>query len=71
MPKVIAPSRRYLVALAREVEEGEVVEVGEADACSLVEQGWEPAPDEPTTSPAPRRAGTKPAAGDAPADPEE
>jgi hypothetical protein len=40
MPTVIAPDGRYLVALGREVEKGEHVEVDEETAASLVDQGW-------------------------------
>jgi hypothetical protein len=41
MQTVIAPRGCYLVALAREVEEGEHVEVDDDVAASLIEQGWE------------------------------
>lgn len=41
MQTVIAPRGCYLVALAREVEEGEHVEVDDDVAVSLIEQGWE------------------------------
>jgi hypothetical protein len=41
MQTVIAPRGCYLVALAREVEEGEHVEVEDDTAHSLIEQGWE------------------------------
>jgi hypothetical protein len=41
MQTVIAPRGCYLVALAREVEEGEHVEVDDDTAHSLIEQGWE------------------------------
>lgn len=62
MQHLIAPERRYLVALDRYVDAGEKVAiVDEAVAASLIEQGWEPGPDE--TEPAPRsRARTKPPA---------
>lgn len=40
MQTVIAPRGCYLVALAREVEEGEHVEVDDETAESLIEQGW-------------------------------
>jgi hypothetical protein len=41
MQTVIAPRGCYLVALAREVDEGEHVEVDDETAESLIEQGWE------------------------------
>jgi len=40
MQTVIAPRGCYLVALAREVEKGEHVEVDDDVADSLIEQGW-------------------------------
>lgn len=40
MQTVIAPRGCYLVALAREVDEGEHVEVEDDVAESLIEQGW-------------------------------
>jgi hypothetical protein len=40
MQTVIAPRGCYLVALAREVDEGEHVEVDDETAESLIEQGW-------------------------------
>jgi hypothetical protein len=41
MQTVIAPRGCYLVALAREVDEGEHVEVDDETAESLIEQGWD------------------------------
>lgn len=43
MPYVTAPADLYLVAISAHVKKGDVVEVDEATAASLVEQGWEPA----------------------------
>lgn len=43
MPYVTAPDDRYLVAVGDRVKKGDVVEVDDETAASLVEQGWEPA----------------------------
>lgn len=58
MPTVIAPHGCYLVALSDNVENGQAVEVDDETARSLIEQGWQPAPESESKAP---RARTKPA----------